>query len=238
MAESMTVGKYLIHRLRERGLKHVFGIPGDYVLNFYDMLSRSPLRVIGTCTEAGAGFAADAYARVNGLGALCVTYCVGGLSALNAVAGAYAEKSPLIVISGAPGMRERIRSPLLHHRVKDFNTQRLIFEQVTVASAALEDPARAPGQIDETIAACLRTKRPVYLELPRDMVDRPCARPAPLPSAPVPSDPATLREAVGEAGGRSSWPAWRSTASASRTCCCAWWNGAATPWRPRCSGSR
>jgi indolepyruvate decarboxylase len=199
MAESMTVGKYLIHRLRERGLKHVFGIPGDYVLNFYDMLSRSPLRVIGTCTEAGAGFAADAYARVNGLGALCVTYCVGGLSALNAVAGAYAEKSPLIVISGAPGMRERIRSPLLHHRVKDFNTQRLIFEQVTVASAALEDPARAPGQIDETIAACLRTKRPVYLELPRDMVDRPCARPAPLPSAPVPSDPATLREAVGEA---------------------------------------
>ena len=199
MAESMTVGKYLIHRLRERGLKHVFGIPGDYVLNFYDMLSRSPLRVIGTCTEAGAGFAADAYARVNGLGALCVTYCVGGLSALNAVAGAYAEKSPLIVISGAPGMRERIRSPLLHHRVKDFNTQRLIFEQVTAASAALEDPARAPAQIDETIAACLRTKRPVYLELPRDMVDRPCARPAPLPSAPDSSDPGTLREAVGEA---------------------------------------
>jgi len=199
MAEPTTIGKYLIHRLHERGLKHVFGIPGDYVLGFYDLLSQGPLQVVGTCTEAGAGFAADAYARVNGLGALCVTYCVGGLNALNAVAGAYAEKSPLIVISGAPGLRERIRSPLLHHRVKDFNTQRLIFEQVTVASAALEDASRAPAQIDETIAACVRQKRPVYLELPRDMWDRPCARPARLRPEAFASDADALREALGEA---------------------------------------
>ncbi|MGD0090500.1 MAG: thiamine pyrophosphate-binding protein, partial [Planctomycetota bacterium] len=173
----MTVGRYLIQRLEEHGLKHVFGIPGDYVLGFFGLLDKSSLVTVGTCSEAGAGFAADAYARVNGLGAACVTYCVGGLSTLNAVAGAYAEKSPLIVISGAPGVRERIRSPLLHHRVRDFNTQRLIFEQVTVASAALEDPARAPAQIDDTIAACVRHKRPVYLELPRDMCDQPCAKP-------------------------------------------------------------
>jgi indolepyruvate decarboxylase len=199
MAEAMTIGKYLIQRLQERGLKHVFGIPGDYVLGFYDLLSRGPLRIVGTCTEAGAGFAADAYARVNGLGALCVTYCVGGLSALNAVAGAYAEKSPLIVISGAPGLRERIRSPLLHHRVRDFNTQRLIFEQVTVASAALEDASRAPAQIDDVLAACVRYKRPVYLELPRDMCNRPCSRPAPRPAEAAPRDAETLREALGEA---------------------------------------
>ena len=199
MPESTTIGKYLIHRLHERGLRHVFGIPGDYVLGFYDLMARGPLEIVGTCTEAGAGFAADAYARVNGLGALCVTYCVGGLNALNAVAGAYAEKSPLIVISGAPGLRERVRSPLLHHRVRDFNTQRLIFEQVTAASAALEDASRAGAQIDETIAACVRQKRPVYLELPRDMYDRPCAAPAPLPPEPAACDAEALREALDEA---------------------------------------
>ena len=199
MADPTTIGTYLVRRLQEMGVRHVFGIPGDYVLGFYDLLSRGPLKLVGTATEAGAGFAADAYARVNGLGALCVTYCVGGLNALNAVAGAYAEKSPLVVISGAPGLRERIRSPLLHHRVKDFNTQRLIFEQVTVASAALEDAARAPAQIDETLAACVRAKRPVYIELPRDMVDRPCARPSRLVAAPARSDAAALGEALDEA---------------------------------------
>lgn len=199
MTRAMTVGRYLIQRLAERGLKHVFGVPGDYVLGFYDLLVASPLDVVGMCTEAGASFAADAYARVNGLGAVCVTYCVGGLNTVNAVAGAYAEKSPLIVISGAPGMRERLRSPLLHHRVRDFTTQRRIFEQVTVASAALEDPARAPAQIDETLAACARHKRPVYLELPRDLCDAPCARPRPLPPEAAATDAGALREALDEA---------------------------------------
>ena len=86
MAEPTTVGKYLIQRLHERGVKHVFGIPGDYVLGFYDLLSQCPLQVIGTCTGAAAGFAACACARVNGLGALCVTYCVGGSNTVIAVA--------------------------------------------------------------------------------------------------------------------------------------------------------
>ena len=199
MARSTTVGQYLIGRLEERGLKHVFGIPGDYVLGFYDLLEASELQVVGTCSEAGASFAADAYARVNGLGAVCVTYCVGGLNTINAVAGAYAEKSPLIVISGAPGVGERLRLPLLHHRVRDFNTQRRIFEEVTVATAALEDPARAPEQIDEVLAACARQKRPVYIELPRDMCDRPCSCPASAPAPASRKDPATLAEAIEEA---------------------------------------
>ncbi|MBM4034588.1 MAG: alpha-keto acid decarboxylase family protein [Planctomycetes bacterium] len=199
MARASTVGGYLVQRLEEAGLRHVFGIPGDYVLRFYDLLEASRMGVVGTCSEAGAAFAADAYARVNGLGAICITYCVGGLNTINAVAEAYAEKSPVIVISGAPGLRERVRSPLLHHRVRDFNTQKLIFEQVTVASACLEDAARAGQQIDEAIAACHRHKRPVYLELPRDMVDQPCAAPAPLAAQPERSDPAALREALAEA---------------------------------------
>ena len=194
-----TIGHYLVHRLEEAGLKHVFGIPGDYVLGFYDLLVASDLEIIGTCTEIGAGFAADAYARVNGLGAMCVTYCVGGLNAINAVAGAYAEKSPLIVISGAPGLKERKRSSLMHHAIKDYRTQLQIYEKVTIATAVLEDPMLAPRQIDECIAACQHHKRPVYLELPRDVVDLPCSAPGPLNKETPKSDKRALEEAIGEA---------------------------------------
>jgi indolepyruvate decarboxylase len=196
-----TIGTYLVQRLEQAGLRHVFGIPGDYVLGFYDLLVASRIEVVGTCTEAGAGFAADAYARVSGLGAVCVTYCVGGLNTLNAVAGAYAEKSPLVVISGAPGLGERAHSPLLHHKVRDFNTQRQIFEKVTVAAVSLEDPRRAPAEIDACLLECMRHKRPVFLELPRDMVDAPCAAPGELPEVAVQSDPDALAECLAEATG-------------------------------------
>lgn len=199
MSQRSTVGGYLIHRLEELGVKHVFGVPGDYVLGFYDQLVASPLEVVGTCTELGAGFAADAYARVNGLGAVCITYCVGGFNALNAVAGAYAEKSPLILISGAPGLGERERSPFLHHKVRDFNTQRLIFERVTAAAVALENPEDAPAQIDAALDACLRQKRPVYIEIPRDMAAVPCAAPKPWKFDRAKSDTQALCEAVAEA---------------------------------------
>src|SRR5262245_22040813 len=131
---SQTIGGYLIQRLQDHGLQHVFGIAGDCVLRFYGMLQNSPRQVIGATREDCAGYAADAYARVRGLGACCVTYCVGGLSLCNSIAGAYAEKSPVIVISGAPGINERVNDPLLHHRVRDFNTQREVFEKITVAN--------------------------------------------------------------------------------------------------------
>ena len=107
---------------------------------FYGMLQNSSMDVVGMTREDCAGYAADAYARVNGIGAVCVTYCVGGLSLCNSIAGAYAEKSPVVVISGAPGIEERRRDPLLHHRVRDFNTQYEVFEKITVDAARLEDP--------------------------------------------------------------------------------------------------
>jgi TPP-dependent 2-oxoacid decarboxylase len=107
MKTSPSIGEYLIQRLYAYGVRHVFGIPGDYVLGFYEQLYKSKLRLINTCDEQGAGFAADAYARVRGLGAVCVTYCVGGLKVANTTAEAFAEKSPVVVISGAPGMKER-----------------------------------------------------------------------------------------------------------------------------------
>ena len=169
-AAPQTIGSYLIQRLQDYGVRDMFGIPGDFVLQFYGLLEASPINVVGCTREDCAGYAADAYARVNGLGAVCITYCVGGLSLCNSIAGAYAEKSPVIVISGAPGIAERRNNPLLHHRVRDFNTQREVFEKITVASAALDDPLTAFREIDRCLEAAIRYKRPVYLELPRDRV--------------------------------------------------------------------
>ena len=163
------VGAYLIERLRLLGLSHVFGVPGDYVLGFFKQLSDSEIDLITTCDELNAGYAADAYARIRGIGAVCVTYSVGGLKVVNATAQAYAEKSPLVVIAGAPGIRERIGNPLLHHKVRSFNTQKKIFEEVTVASAVLDDPNTACQEIDRVLSEAVRVKRPVYIELPRDM---------------------------------------------------------------------
>jgi indolepyruvate decarboxylase len=197
--ETPSIGEYLIQRLQDYGLEHVFGIPGDFVLQFYAMLEESPLTVVGCTREDNAGFAADAYARVHGMGAVCVTFSVGGLSMCNSIAGAYAEKSPVVVISGAPGVDEKRSDPLLHHRVRDFNTQREVFEKITVASASLEDPLTAFREIDRCLAACARYKRPVYLEIPRDRVRTRCPYPyTPSEEKPV-SDKNALREALEDA---------------------------------------
>src|SRR5437870_9016979 len=173
MKKATSIGEYLIQRLHAHGVRHVFGIPGDYVLGFYEQLLRSPLRIVNPCDEQGAGFAADAYARVPGLGAVCITYCVGGLKVANSTAEAFAEKSPVVVISGAPGMKEREKNPLLHHKVREFDTQKKVFEQFTVASTVLSDPQTALQEIDRVLHAALRFKRPVYIELPRDLVGVP-----------------------------------------------------------------
>ncbi len=167
----MSIGQYLIKRLQDYGIRDTFGIPGDYILNFYSMLEASPINTVGCTREDCAGYAADAYARINGMGAVVVTYCVGGLSVANSIAGAYAEKSPVVLISGSPGLRERVNNPLLHHKVRDFRTQFEVFEKLCVAGAELTDPATAFHEIDRVLDTCARFKRPVYLELPRDMVD-------------------------------------------------------------------
>ncbi len=178
-----SIGEYLIRKIQDHKTGHVFGVPGDYILNFYAMLSRSPLQVINTGDEQGAGFAADAYARMHGLGVVCVTYNVGGLKVVNTTAEAYAEKSPVLVIAGAPGWRERKAGALLHHRVRDFDDQYRIFERITVASTELRDPAGAYTEIDRVFSEIVRRKGPGYIELPRDIVH---VVPGPA-SHPVPS---------------------------------------------------
>jgi indolepyruvate decarboxylase len=195
----VSIGDYLIRRLQEFGVRDVFGIPGDYVLAFYAMLEDSPINLIGCTREDCAGFAADAYARLNGIGAVCVTYCVGGLSLCNSIAGAYAEKSPVVVISGAPGLRERFNNPLLHHRVKDFHTQADVFRRICCAETELDDPHTALREIDRVLAAVVRYRRPGYIELPRDMVSLvPDGPHTPTRKTPA-SDPEVLAEAVAEA---------------------------------------
>src|SRR4029434_2552690 len=124
---------------------------------------------------------------------------VGGLKVANTTAEAFAEKSPVVVISGAPGVKEREKNPLLHHKVKDFDTQKKVFEQLTIASTVLSDPQTAFAEIDRVLHAALRYKRPVYLELPRDIVSVPgigVHRPADIHET---SNPAALRAALDEA---------------------------------------
>jgi indolepyruvate decarboxylase len=195
---TMPMGQFLFDYLHHRGVRHSFGVPGDFALPTFAWLDKSKIQSITMTHEPGAGFAADAYSRINGIGLVCVTYCVGGLNALNAVAGAYAEKSPVVVVSGAPGRADREKDPLLHHKVKTFETQRRVYDEVTVASAVLLDEERAAEEIVRCVDACLRHKRPVYIEVPHDMVDRPI----PIHSAielPTPqSDPSALHEALAE----------------------------------------
>ncbi|RMF03128.1 MAG: alpha-keto acid decarboxylase family protein, partial [Chloroflexi bacterium] len=199
MSNNCTIGEYLINRLRALGVEHIFGIPGDYVLGFYKALEDSPLQLINTGDEQGAGFAADAYARLRGLGVVVVTYTVGGLKVANTTAQAYAEKSPVVVISGAPGVEERVRRPLLHHKVKQYNSQYKIFQELTTAATVLDNPETAAREIDRVLHAALSRKRPVYIELPRDMVSKPCPNPTANPLPKVKSNPDALREALKEA---------------------------------------
>jgi indolepyruvate decarboxylase len=203
MIESYTIGTLLLDRLYKLGLHHIFGIPGDYVLTLYKLIEESPIRHIGTTREDCAGFAADAYARIHGIGGACVTYCVGGLNMVNAMACAYAERSPLVLISGSPGLAERVKNPFLHHMVRDFSTQCDVFEKITVASVILDDPHTAEREIDRALKAMMQFKRPIYLEIPRDLV----LAPVQVVSTEPPkvticqSDPAALKEAVAEVRG-------------------------------------
>lgn len=200
-AESATtVGRYLLRRLGELGIQYLFGVPGDYVLDLMDRVIDSPVEFIGTCNELNAGYAADAYSRLNGIGAAMVTYGVGGFSIINATAGAYAERVPLVVISGAPHSAHRRAHAPMHHLATDYRLQLDLFSRITAAAVLLTQADQAPGQIDCTLQTCLLHKRPVYIEVPMDMVEAPCAAPgAPLgPPAPVPSDPETLSESLVE----------------------------------------
>jgi indolepyruvate decarboxylase len=196
MESTRTIGSLVLSRLQGLGVRHIFGIPGDYVLGLFKLIEQSSIKQINMTREDAAGFAADAYARLNGIGAVCVTYCVGGLNVVNAIACAYAERSPVVMLSGSPGYAERMQHPLLHHMVRDFHTQREVFERVTVAAVVLDDPLTAERELDRALAALNRFKRPIYVEIPRDMVNVPLQTSAPFRPH---EDPKTNKPALAEA---------------------------------------
>lgn len=194
-----TVATYLLSRLKKAGVEHAFGVPGDYVLTFMDRMIEAGIEIVGTCNELNAGYAADAYARINGIGCVCVTWGVGGFSAMNAVAGAYAEQVPVVILVGSPRTTQRRSSMLLHHGVGNFTTMQKAFSYITAASVMLDDPGEAPHRIDAALARCLAEKRPIMIEIPADMVDSPCSPLGPFPKIDRRSDPAALSEALDEA---------------------------------------
>ncbi len=186
----MNISQALLTALRDHGARQVFGIPGDFALPFFKVIEESGILPLHTLShEPGVGFAADAAARFSsGLGVAAVTYGAGALNMVNPIAGAYAEKSPVVVISGAPGAGESLSGLLLHHQAKTLDSQFAIYREITCDQARLDDARTAPAEIARVLASCLRESRPVYIELPRDMVNVPCEPVLPQPAHSVDAD--------------------------------------------------
>ena len=181
----MDIATELLHALRREGACEVFGIPGDFALPFFKVIEESAILPLYTLShEPGVGFAADAAARFRSApGVAAVTYGAGALNMVNAVAAAYAEKSPVVVISGAPGKGESSRGLLLHHQAKTLDSQYRIYAEITCDQARLDDARTAPRQIARVLRNCAAHSQPVYLEIPRDMVGVRCEPVEPLPPA-------------------------------------------------------
>jgi len=190
----VNLSQALLHALKAHGAREIFGIPGDFALPFFKVVEESGILPLYTLShEPAVGFAADAAARAHStLGVAAVTYGAGALNMVNAVAGAYAEKSPVVVISGAPGLGESSRGLLLHHQAKTLDSQYLIYREITCDQARLDDAERAPADIARVLSAALTHSQPVYLELPRDMVGVACA---PVVAAPPPQFDAEAMQA-------------------------------------------
>ena len=183
----MNLAESLLTALRDHGAREIFGIPGDFALPFFREIENSRILPLYTLShEPGVGFAADAAARIHSaLGVAAVTYGAGALNMVNPVAAAYAEKSPVVVISGAPGKGEISTGLLLHHQAKTIDSQLEIFKQITCAQTRLDDAVRAPAEIARVLASCKRHSRPVYVEVPRDMVTVPTEPVSPLAAPPI-----------------------------------------------------
>ncbi|HEX7842905.1 MAG TPA: thiamine pyrophosphate-binding protein [Kofleriaceae bacterium] len=205
---TFTVADYLLARLREVGLAHLFAVPGDYCSPFLEALDATPeIARVATVNELGSGYAADGYARYRGIGAACVQYGVGTFSLLNCTAGSYVERVPVAVISASPSTEdralERTKGILFHHSTGDLRADQLVFQNVTVASEIIHGAADAPAQIDRAITAMLTHRRPIYLEILTDVWTQACARPSgTLAARRASSDPASLAAALDAAWSR------------------------------------
>lgn len=173
MNARMQLGNYLVAYLRRLGVDHLFGIPGDLVIQLFMKFGRPrDMRIITSSHEPGAGFAADGYARATGkIGVLCVTYGAGGHNVVNSVAGSFSERVPVLVISGGPGEEKRKIGVLVHHQAKEIESQFRIFQEISCAAKIINNPFTAATDIDQVVHAVWRHQQPGYIEIHQDMVE-------------------------------------------------------------------
>ncbi len=183
----MNLAESLLHALKDHGANEIFGIPRDFILSFFKVMEESKVLPFYTLShEPGVVFAADAAGRENSsLGVVAITYGAGAFNVLNAATGAYAEKSPLVIISGGPGIQEAKQGVLLHHQAKALDSQEKIFREITCDQAVLNDPKTAPAEIARVLRSCKENSRPVYIEIPRDLTFSECISVEKLPPSPV-----------------------------------------------------
>ncbi|WP_393072067.1 alpha-keto acid decarboxylase family protein [Streptomyces sp. LN704] len=194
---STTVIQHVLNRLRDIGVRHVFGVPGDYAFPVDDAIAEHPdMDWIGSCNELNAAYSADGYARVHGIGAVCTTYGVGELSAINGIAGAYTEHLPVFHLVGMPKMPVQAHHSLVHHTLGngEFDLFQKMSDAVVCASAIMT-PQNAAAETERLIAAALYHRRPVYMAFPADLAEMPVIGTA-QPLSPPASDPAQVEAAV------------------------------------------
>ncbi|KAJ4474344.1 thiamine diphosphate-binding protein [Lentinula aciculospora] len=202
----MEVGVYLLHRLEELGVKSFFGVPGDFNLGFLDLVDDYPgIDWVGNCNELNAAYAADGYARIKtgSVGAVLTTYGVGELSAINGIAGAYAEIVPVVHVAGFPSLKEQKDKPLLHHTLGDgrYNIYAQAAELFVCSHIILNNHEMAAAEIDRVLSDCVLQSRPVYIALPTDIAYLKISSDrlgVPLPRLLVPNDTRSESAAIEE----------------------------------------
>ena len=179
----MTLGLALLRALKNHGAQEIFSIPGDFILPLFKQIEESNILPLVTLShEPALGFAADAAARMHcGLGVMAVTYGAGALNVVNAVASAYAERSPLVILAGCPGEVEAHSGLVLHHQVRHIDSQWRIFSEITCDQVRLSNPETAPKDIARVLRNCMELSQPVLIEVPRDMTLHPMAEVPVLP---------------------------------------------------------
>jgi len=204
--QTFTVADYLLTRLKQLNVTEVFQIPGDYVKHFTQTLEHFPgVNAIGCANELDAGYAADAYGRTRGLAAISLQYGVSTYSALNAIAGAYVERSPIVVISATPGSDARnitnMYGVLYHHSTGNIQADEEIFKHVTVGAITLSTSVAAAEQIDNLIIQALTHQRPVYIACYKEVWAEICPQPSatPLKALVIKSEPLALQNALTQA---------------------------------------
>jgi indolepyruvate decarboxylase len=198
-ASSTTVIEHVLSRLKDIGITKIFGVPGDFSFAVNDAIVNFPgIEWVGCCNELNAAYAADGYARINGVAAVNTTYGVGELSAISAIGGAYAENLPVFHLVGMPSVPTQAARAIVHHTLGngEYELFRKMAEPVVCASAIMT-PQNVAHETERLIYEALYHRRPVYMAFPLDVADQHALSTA-APIDPPTSDPASLEQAVND----------------------------------------